>query len=321
MTEIDRIHFLLNNPTEGTQEDANMLENEIERHPYAQYLRVLLAKLKHHISSDDKSHYLTKAAVYSSDRLALKKVITEPGFWESIEEVAPFQDLSTVDFEQSYDVTSEALFEDGATESATIFDEVLKNLEKLKSLRKQFQFLELGDSEETEKLEKPIKRKKAEKKAKVPKNEPELEDSVGLEEKKKPGSKKKKLDDILIKDEVLDSQINAFFLKEIEDKKETVVEENSDRKQEQNDIIEKFIEEQPSIGSIQKELEKSPDEINRDLSEKSTKFGDDLVSENLAIILLKQGKRERAVDIYKKLIWKLPQKKAYFAARIEEIKK
>jgi hypothetical protein len=61
--------------------------------------------------------------------------------------------------------------------------------------------------------------------------------------------------------------------------------------------------------------------VNKDLSEKSTKFGDDLISENLAVILLRQGKKGRAIDIYKKLIWKLPQKKAYFAARIEEIKK
>ena len=66
---------------------------------------------------------------------------------------------------------------------------------------------------------------------------------------------------------------------------------------------------------------KSADEINKDLSERSTRFGDDLVSENLAIILLRQGKKDRAIDIYKKLIWKLPQKKAYFAARIEDIKK
>ncbi|MDZ7605533.1 MAG: hypothetical protein U5K79_08075 [Cyclobacteriaceae bacterium] len=89
----------------------------------------------------------------------------------------------------------------------------------------------------------------------------------------------------------------------------------------QSDLIDKFIQAQPTIGSVKKEMERSADEIVRDLSEKSTRFGDNLISENLAIILLRQGKKDRAIEIYKKLIWKLPQKKAYFAARIEEIKK
>jgi hypothetical protein len=43
--------------------------------------------------------------------------------------------------------------------------------------------------------------------------------------------------------------------------------------------------------------------------------------ENLASIMIKQGKHETAIDIYKKLIWKFPQKKAYFATQIEELKK
>jgi len=49
-------------------------------------------------------------------------------------------------------------------------------------------------------------------------------------------------------------------------------------------------------------------------------FGEGLVSENLAKIMIKQGKKSKAVDIYKKLIWKYPQKKAYFASQIESIK-
>jgi hypothetical protein len=41
----------------------------------------------------------------------------------------------------------------------------------------------------------------------------------------------------------------------------------------------------------------------------------------LVELLLKQGKKEKAVEMLKKLIWKFPQKKAYFAARIQELKK
>ena len=50
-------------------------------------------------------------------------------------------------------------------------------------------------------------------------------------------------------------------------------------------------------------------------------FGDNIVSETLVEILLKQGKKDKAIEVLKKLIWKFPQKKAYFAAQIEDLKK
>jgi predicted Zn-dependent protease len=58
-----------------------------------------------------------------------------------------------------------------------------------------------------------------------------------------------------------------------------------------------------------------------DLTEKIELQETHIVSETLVEILLKQGKTEKAVEMLKKLIWKFPQKKAYFAARIEELKK
>ena len=87
---------------------------------------------------------------------------------------------------------------------------------------------------------------------------------------------------------------------------------------EQINIIDSFIKKEPSISS---KPVKSIDSDQKDLSEKSTNFGDDLISENLAQILVEQGKTQKAVDMYKKLIWKFPQKKAYFAARIEDLNK
>jgi predicted Zn-dependent protease len=54
---------------------------------------------------------------------------------------------------------------------------------------------------------------------------------------------------------------------------------------------------------------------------KSGEFGDHIVSETLVEILIKQGKKDKAIEVLKKLIWKYPQKKAYFASQIEELKK
>jgi len=93
----------------------------------------------------------------------------------------------------------------------------------------------------------------------------------------------------------------------------TGLKKNSSKKAE---LIDKFIADEPTITPNSK-----PEENPSDLSKASSVLKEDLVSENLAIIFANQGKTAKAIDIYKKLIWKFPQKKASFAARIEELKK
>lgn len=94
--------------------------------------------------------------------------------------------------------------------------------------------------------------------------------------------------------------------------------EQNSKVEEQQKIIDNFIDKEPSISS--KPVLKVASE-QKDLSEDSTNFGEDLISENLAMILVDQKKTQKAIDMYKKLIWKFPQKKTYFAARIQELKK
>lgn len=87
-------------------------------------------------------------------------------------------------------------------------------------------------------------------------------------------------------------------------------------KTKKSELIDKFIADEPSITPG-----KAVRENQSDLSKASSELKEDLVSENLAVIFAKQGKTGKAIEIYKKLIWKFPQKKATFAARIEELKK
>ncbi|MGC4022805.1 MAG: hypothetical protein QM734_13090 [Cyclobacteriaceae bacterium] len=89
---------------------------------------------------------------------------------------------------------------------------------------------------------------------------------------------------------------------------------------EQIEIIDQFIKTQPSITRT-KSSTPPPATPSNDLSEPSSQFGENIVSETLVEILLKQGKKEKAIEALKKLIWKFPQKKAYFAAQIEELRK
>lgn len=107
------------------------------------------------------------------------------------------------------------------------------------------------------------------------------------------------------------------LLSELKTSKKKLDPEGS-RQKEQHEIIEEFIKTQPSIkGRITNNTPASQD----DLTEKIDGYNENIISETLAQILIKQGKKDKAIDILKKLIWKFPQKKAYFAAQIEDLKK
>jgi len=81
-----------------------------------------------------------------------------------------------------------------------------------------------------------------------------------------------------------------------------------------NFLIEKFLKEEPRI-KVSKELP----ERQEDLSATSTNEDPQLVSETLAVVFLKQGKKEKALDIYEKLCLKYPEKSSYFAKKILDI--
>ena len=61
------------------------------------------------------------------------------------------------------------------------------------------------------------------------------------------------------------------------------------------------------------------DELPKDLSKESTLFNNKLISPSYAKLLAKQGKKEDAIEIYKKLILKFPDKSTYFANLINEL--
>lgn len=89
---------------------------------------------------------------------------------------------------------------------------------------------------------------------------------------------------------------------------------------EQIEIIDNFIKNSPVLSKPN--LSAESEVISQDdLSRRSTKIDNNMVSENLAKIYMKQGKRKDAEKIYKKLMVKFPQKKGYFADQIQKLKK
>jgi hypothetical protein len=124
--------------------------------------------------------------------------------------------------------------------------------------------------------------------------------------KRSPGRPRKK------KDETSDP-----LIEEIRTSKKQIDPAN-EKTREQIQIIDQFIKAQPGI--IAPKTKPEPAE-SPDLAVKSGDFGDNIISETLVDILVAQGKKDKAIEVLKKLIWKFPQKKAYFAGRIEDLKK
>lgn len=99
---------------------------------------------------------------------------------------------------------------------------------------------------------------------------------------------------------------------------ESVENSITEEQKSQLEIIDSFIKNSPVLSKPNLSAD-SEATSQTDLSIKSAKFHQDFASENLATILVKQGKRKDAVGIYKKLMVKFPEKKAYFADQIESL--
>ena len=81
------------------------------------------------------------------------------------------------------------------------------------------------------------------------------------------------------------------------------------------EIIERFIREEPQISRPKKEFF-SPTSS----SQRSNMDEEDIISETLALLYAKQGNMQKAIHIYEKLSLRFSEKSRYFAARIENLK-
>ncbi len=85
------------------------------------------------------------------------------------------------------------------------------------------------------------------------------------------------------------------------------------------DLIDQFIKVNPSIQPL-KEIS-SPENELFELREETEAENDEFITETLSRIYLKQGHYQKAIDSFKRLSLKFPEKSVYFAEQIEEIKK
>jgi len=274
--ERDQFYNLLCNYTSLTRDEAEQLEALTKGFPYSQVIHNLAARAAQDNGLPSKDKLLHTSAIYSSDRAALKAVMTArpKARTEYKAAIAGAETLVSISSEETTEQLRQELYHDLASlkESKRLFELTIERLENERA--------------------KPLPDRKKEEPEPIPnkkKDEPEP---------------------------IVDVPAMDTLIEEIKSTKKKIKPAGAKQK-EQIEIIDQFIKTQPTI-SRPKTNSPIPD---NDLTEPSTHFGENIVSETLVEILLKQGKKEKAIEALKKLIWKFPQKKAYFAAQIEDLRK
>lgn len=318
---------VLRHYSECSEEEALSVLSLKESYPYSQLLHALAARVSKDHDFINHQKELQLAAVYAADRSVLKDVMTLDNLVATRPTVAVKPEVKKVAVAAPAQAAQPVVAVPEHSGGDTVADQVLNDLEKLHQLKHNFEqmfadsssgpkivpviseskpvvdALNSGAGKESPSVKDTSKSRKARivelaKAMEAARNEQPVEES-------KPKPKKKK------------DQPSESYIDEIATTKKALEPEN-ERQKEQLKIIEQFIKTQPSISNPKDKASPTP---GGDLSSiKTGEFNDNVVSETLVEILIKQGKKDKAIEVLKKLIWKFPQKKAYFAAQIEELK-
>jgi tetratricopeptide (TPR) repeat protein len=280
----------------ATQEQAQAVLNLEKRYPYSQLLHALGARLSQEHQLPTQQAELQLAAVYAADRHVLKERMIK----SSSNTITKKVELNVGDIQPQHDGLDYA-------------DLVLKDLKLLSKSKHTFEML-FDEFIHQQNIRKDDKKKTNQKQKQAA---TQLKTSAAKEKTKQKHTLKTPVKKVNLKPkrkglsgEELISEIETTHRK---------LKPKSNRQQQQIAMIEKFIKKQPSISPPKPKANPSG---NTDLSGvKQGEFDQHIISETLVKILIGQGKKEKAIELLKKLIWKFPQKKTYFAAQIEELKK
>lgn len=323
---VDKNNFvtLLQHYAESSLEEAEEIVSLKLTYPYSQLLRTLSAKVSKDHNLENHQTELQMAAVHAADRSVLKEIISS-----TVEQPVVIQ--PAIDGVQTDGQSSQVHIEPQKVKSVDglqfdVADEVMRDLEKLNSLKNNFEMLfveyseiqakpgvaSIAPSNGSEQSSPPVTIPKEKSKKSKKERIIALAKSLNAEGKSANSSN-------MVSEQTADSVDGPSddLIEEIRISKLEITPENEKQK-EQIALINHFIKTQPSITNSKDRSVQPIGDLN---PIKSGEFGDNIVSETLVEILIKQGKKDKAIEVLKKLIWKYPQKKAYFASQIEDLKK
>jgi hypothetical protein len=294
-------HTFLNNYTSLTQEEAQLLISLEKEFPYSQVIHSLAARAAQDHHLPEREEQLHMGAIYTTDRAVFKEIMTAaPLERKSVvfETSLPETQEVSIQINEIREVSREVISTISSTVEVTAQESMPSGKYSTSSSDESFYNEILHDLERLKELKNEFEETAR-----------QFENGTLSAPEDSEISPKKKSKPVDATDELLT---------EIKSSKKKIKPEGPKQK-EQIEIIEQFIKTQPTIkGKVATDEKALPKD---DLAEKSLIYNENIISETLVQILIKQGKKEKAVEVLKKLIWKFPQKKAYFAAQIEDLKK
>ena len=267
-------------PQDISSDTVAEMEATVDEYPYFQLLHTLIAKAKHDQQTPDAYASLGKAAVYAPDRRLLRQV-----FYDELALTLPSNEANILVDKPLVIIIEEdhhpaETTETNLTDVDTEEDNTVAAPDDTESLREE-----------------------------------SASSWQGLPESQQLPDRVEDTDALSPSENIDDSAEDSPILKQLEQTSEALSLRNKHQAEQQN-IINKFVKANPSISRDTPSDEKE----STDLAARSSKLQDNLVTENLAEIMLRQGKVDKATDLYQKLMLKYPEKKAYFAQKIEQLK-
>ncbi|GAB3273844.1 hypothetical protein GCM10027347_46470 [Larkinella harenae] len=287
MNKLDKetFSFWVTHPEELLPADLQPLKDAIGAFPYCQSLYLLAAKAT---SIHQKSHAvepIRQAAAHALSRNALRKLIENEFQWsENLLSRLNELSLKQVPIPDDYKKESYELFKKKAEQSHTFFANPI------------FDFAKSVGFEE-----------------------PRIEESVANETVE---AAPEPVDDRLpiIDKAILTENAVQTTLEQREPEEPAPAAAPVDpERNRQLQIIDDFIKREPSIQRPRPHASEQTDQ--EDLTRRMPTNSGTPVTEAFARILAQQGKPDRAIDIYVKLMLKNPEKKVYFAEKIAALKK
>jgi len=283
---------LMSFPGEISDTETKLLEEVLEKHPYFQLGQSLLAKAKHDQQAPDAYQALSRAAVSVPDRRLLRQL-----FYDNLRIDPNGTSRPTTNASSSEDEQKLASAPQAPVSSENYFSSLAEDQPSQDTLPS------VESDEVYNELEENLRKLR------------ESKNRLSEEEKKKIADSGDEDHVYLPLERQLDLPSSTPFKEERFFQEKTYLAKNQSQ---QSELIDQFISSGKETQIRAKADQEHKKEI--DLSTDSTAVSDNIISENLADIYLRQGKKDKALEIYQKLIWKFPEKKSYFAAKIDTIK-
>ncbi len=315
---------LLKNPSLLDESTMGQLQEIVNEYPFFQAGRMLLLKNMYNIDHIRYNSELKQTAVYVSDRSRLFCLIHDMGISNEEDDKGDVELLENqvikdtqgvdpvveknINEENEEDATDFKGFDYGKEENNAIDNNPENIMDNYLNASDEF----LGDDSDLFSISSTFRKRRSRENRKI---EDIVLPSADLLDYESTGAYSiAELDE----QEELDPNENRSFSDWLHVMRYSSVDFNKEEGHHSKsmDLIDSFLNKRPKIvPKINKNDE------NVDLSEPSASSDEDILSETLAEIYIKQGYKMKAISILEKLRLKYPEKNAYFAQRISDLKK